>query len=124
MILSKNNHSFVTFIFKYAVGGVNNLLRVFFDTETKGILCKLQDQLPLKWCAANITYGSNCQYQLGYFRIEAMDDSEAMGDSEIIISLELMDTITKYCFMVAAYNGKLTVIVEGTLSTLSGTYTL
>ena len=50
-----------------------------------------------------------------------MDDNEAMGDSEIIISLDLMEKVTEYCFMVAAYNGELTVIVEGALNTLSGT---
>lgn len=61
----------------------------------------------LKHCTANITYGTNCDQQLGSY------SNTSTGDYVTTPSLELMSDITEYCYLVVASSGNTTAAVRG-----------
>ena len=90
--------------------GINNFVEVNFEPTTKHLYCTFPNE-PLdsvKQCNANITYGANCDQQLGVY--STMDT----GVSVAITSVVLVD-INEYCVSVTASSSNKTVIVEGRL---------
>ena len=91
--------------------GINNLVNVNFDPAIRSIKCTFlnQPQDGVKHCNASITYGDNCDQQLGVY------SSIGTGDSVTTPMLELIDSINEYCFSVTASSGVRTVVVEGSM---------
>ena len=92
--------------------GVNNFVDINFNSETTTIICTFLNQ-PVdttKQCSFNITYGPNCDQQLGSYT------SEGTGDSVSSPELPLLEDVSEYCFTVTARSNNVTVSVEGTLN--------
>lgn len=66
-----------------------------------------------KQCTANVTYGANCDQHLGTFR------GSGTGDSVATLPLELIDSVTEYCYLVTTSSGAVTVNIDGTLNVLT-----
>lgn len=62
----------------------------------------------VKQCTANITYGADCDQNIGIFR------GMGTGDSVVTTSLVLIDGVTEYCYVVNTSSGTVTVFIEGT----------
>jgi hypothetical protein len=98
--------------------GINNLVNVNFDLNQRSIMCTFLNQ-PLnivKRCSANITYGEDCDRFLGFF------NGMGTGDTVTTQPLEAVAGVDEYCFLVTAESINVTVLVDGTLLSVIGTY--
>ena len=70
----------------------------------------------MKQCSANITYGEDCDRFLGVF--------SGMGTEDTIATqpLETVPGVDEYCFLVTAETNNVTVLVNGFLNNIIGTY--
>ena len=82
-----------------------------FEPAMSTIHCTFLNQPfnSVKLCNASITYGANCDQQLGIY------SSEGTGNFVTTPTLVLEEGVNQLCFSVTAKSGNKTVIVEGTL---------
>lgn len=103
----------------FLTDGINNLVTVEFSSIDRSITCAFinQESDTVKWCNANVTYGSNCDQQLGmYFGM-------GRGDRVRTSPLTTVPGVAEYCFLINATSRNITVLVQGNLQTL-GTFFL
>ena len=91
------------------IAGVNTLVEVRFDPNTKSVWCTYVNQFLSSQisCYGNISYGDSCQEFLGTF------NSTRVGQTTSRISLSLESDEFNYCYIVRASNGSLSLIIEG-----------
>ena len=83
---------------------------IAFNPGSVTITCTFADKSfgVAKECLINISYGNNCDEQLGLYTTNFDKDTQAL----VTPSIELVDT-TRYCFSAIAKSGNTTVIIEG-----------
>ena len=95
--------------------GINNLVNVNFDLNQGSIICTFLNQQPnvMKRCSANITYGEDCDRFLNIL------SGMGTGDTVATQQLEGVPGVDEYCFLVTAESNNVTVLVDGTLLSIS-----
>lgn len=90
-----------------------------FNPTRRNFECSFlnQPQEREKECNASITYGNNCEQELGVFAGMGIGDSVAT--TELSLDNIMTADVSEYCFSVTATSGMNTVVVEGMLDIIN-----
>lgn len=95
---------------------MNTFVNVTFIASTKRFHCQFLRSSPVnsvQQCTVNVTYGSNCDKNLGTYR--------NTNNSNFVLTppLDFIDSVSEYCFSVAATSNNEIVILEGILNLIN-----